>query len=50
VYAGAAEQLRVLSAPVGHDRGGLTVASFTSLGAENLFIAKACATAGQVRP
>ncbi|TMQ11290.1 MAG: ornithine cyclodeaminase family protein [Deltaproteobacteria bacterium] len=31
------------AAPVGHDRAGITVADFTGLGAEDLFIAEACA-------
>ncbi|HEX3758519.1 MAG TPA: hypothetical protein VHW23_07415 [Kofleriaceae bacterium] len=32
--------------PVGFDRAGITVADFTGLGAEDLFIAEACAAAG----
>ena len=31
------------AAPVGYDRAGITVADFTGLGAEDLFIAEACA-------
>ena len=31
------------AAPVAFDRGGVTVADFTGLGAEDLFIAEACA-------
>jgi ornithine cyclodeaminase len=34
------------AAPVGFDRAGITVADFTGLGAEDLFIAEACAAAG----
>jgi ornithine cyclodeaminase/alanine dehydrogenase-like protein (mu-crystallin family) len=33
------------AAPVDHDRAGVTVADFTGLGAEDLFIAEACAAA-----
>lgn len=33
------------AAPVAHDRAGITVADFTGLGAEDLFIAEACAAA-----
>lgn len=31
------------AAPVAHDRAGITIADFTGLGAEDLFIAEACA-------
>ena len=34
------------AAPVAHDRAGISVADFTGLGAEDLFIAEACAAAG----
>ena len=34
------------AAPVAYDRAGITVADFTGLGAEDLFIAEACAAAG----
>lgn len=34
------------TAPVAFDRAGITVADFTGLGAEDLFIAEACAAAG----
>jgi ornithine cyclodeaminase len=34
------------AAPVAHDRAGITVADFTGLGVEDLFIAEACAAAG----
>jgi ornithine cyclodeaminase len=34
------------AAPVAHDRAGITIADFTGLGAEDLFIAEACAAAG----
>lgn len=33
------------AAPVAHDRAGITVADFTGLGVEDLFIAEACAAA-----
>lgn len=34
------------AAPVAYDRAGITVADFTGLGVEDLFIAEACAAAG----
>jgi len=34
------------AAPVAYDRAGITVADFTGLGAEDLFIAEACAAVG----
>jgi len=34
------------AAPVAHDHAGITVADFTGLGAEDLFIAEACAAGG----
>ncbi|HEU4730811.1 MAG TPA: hypothetical protein VFT22_23105 [Kofleriaceae bacterium] len=34
------------AAPVAHDRAGITVADFTGLGVEDLFIAEACAASG----
>ena len=34
------------AAPVAYDRAGITVADFTGLGAEDLFIAEACAAGG----
>lgn len=34
------------TAPVAYDRAGITVADFTGLGAEDLFIAEACAAGG----
>jgi len=33
------------AAPIAHDRAGITIADFTGLGAEDLFIAEACAAA-----